>query len=159
MKKLVIAVLFLGMCIPAHADDTGLETYITGFDYAARKEMKIDSEGLIELLEEGRAQLIDIRFSEEYEAWKVGPSINIPLNELPARLDEIDRTKIVVTACPHKDRATIAMVYLRSRGISAKYLTDGLIGLAENLRGDNAKNFIHYINRPTATGEAPKKQK
>jgi soluble cytochrome b562 len=88
-------------------------------------------------------------------AWKVGPSISIPLNELPARLDEIDKTKIVVTACPHKDRATIAMVYLRSRGIPAKYLTDGLIGLAENLRGDNAKNFIQYINRPVARASVP----
>jgi rhodanese-related sulfurtransferase/soluble cytochrome b562 len=155
MKKLIVAVLFLGMCIPVHAGDTGLETYITGFDYAARKEMKIDSKELIDLLEEGRAQLIDIRFSEEYEAWRVGPSISIPLNELPARLDEIDKTKIVVTACPHKDRATIAMVYLRSRGIPAKYLADGLIGLAENLRGDNAKYFIQSINRPAAKASIP----
>ena len=42
--------------------------------------------------------------------------------------------QIIITACPHKDRATIAMVYLRSKGIQAKYLTDGLISLAENLR-------------------------
>ena len=37
------------------------------------------------------------------------------------------------------------MVYLRSKGIKAKYLTDGLIGLAENLRGDNAKEFISAV--------------
>lgn len=86
--------------------------------------------------------MIDIRFSEEYTAWKVGSSINIPLNELPHRLAEIDKTKIVVMTCPHKDRAILAMAYLRSKGIKAKYLTDGLIGLAENLRGDNAKTFI-----------------
>jgi rhodanese-related sulfurtransferase len=93
----------------------------------------------------GKAQLIDIRFHEEYAAWQVGPSINIPLNELPKRLDEIDNSKIVVTACPHKDRSIIAMVYLRSKGIKAKYLTDGLIGLAENLRGDNAEEFIFEL--------------
>lgn len=107
--------------------------------------MKIDSKGLIELLKEGKAQLIDIRFKEEYAAWKVGPSINIPVNELPKRLKEIDTNKVVVTACPHKDRATIAMVYLRSKGIKAKYLTDGLIGMAENLRGDNAESFIFEL--------------
>ncbi|MDX2440396.1 MAG: rhodanese-like domain-containing protein, partial [Desulfobacterales bacterium] len=65
----------------------------------------------------------------------------------PKRLDELDKNKIIVTACPHKDRATIAMVYLRSKGIQAKYLTDGLIGLAENLRGDNAKDFINALNK------------
>ena len=129
----------------ANANDHQLETYISNFDYEARKEMKMDSKGLIKLLMEGKAQLIDIRFEEEYAAWKVEPSINIPLNELPKRLDEIDKNKIVITACPHKDRATIAMVYLRSKGIQAKYLTDGLIGLAENLRGDNAEAFIFKL--------------
>ncbi len=145
MKKLFIVILFFGLCMPAYASDNQLEAYISSFNYEARKDMKMDSKGLIKLLQEGKAQLIDIRFPEEYSAWKVGPSKSIPLNELPNRLGEIDKNKIVVTACPHKDRATIAMVYLRSKGIQAKYLTDGLIGLAENLRGDNAKDFINAL--------------
>ena len=145
IKILFFSIIFLGVCIPVYSSDTQLEEYIASFDYAARKEMKMNSMGLIKLLKQGKAQLIDIRFSEEYSAWKVGPSKNIPLNELPKRLSEIDKSKIIVTACPHKDRATIAMVYLRSKGIKAKYLTDGLIGLAENLRGDNAQEFINAI--------------
>lgn len=124
-----------------------LDSYISNYTYASRKEMKMDSKGLISLLKEGKAQLIDIRFPEEYAAWRIGPSKNIPLNELPRRLDEIDTSKVVVTACPHKDRAAIAMVYLRSKGIKAKYLTDGLIGLAENLRGNSAKSFMDTINK------------
>lgn len=147
MKILFFGILFLGVCMPVYSSDTQLEKYITTFDYAARKEMKMDSKGLIKLLTQEKAQLIDIRFPEEYSAWKVGPSKNIPLNELPKRLSEIDKNKIVITACPHKDRATIAMVYLRSKGIKAKYLTDGLIGLAENLRGDNAKEFIDALKK------------
>ena len=146
MKKIFIAVLFIGLCVPAYASDNQLETYISNFSYEDRKEMKMDSKGLIKLLKEGKAQLIDIRFTEEYSAWTVGPSKNIPLNELPNRLSELDKNKIIVTACPHKDRAAIAMVYLRSKGISAKYLTDGLIGLAENLRGDNAKTFVKSLD-------------
>jgi len=147
MKKLLIFVIVMSCYAPVWAGENGLEEYIASFDYAARKEMKIDSKGLIELLKQGKVQLIDIRFPEEYAAWKVGPAKNIPLNELPKRLDEIDKGKIIVTACPHKDRATIAMVYLRSKGIRAKYITDGLIGLAENLRGDNAKDFIDAMNK------------
>jgi len=37
------------------------------------------------------------------------------------------------------------MAYLRTKGLNARYLTDGLTGLAENLRGDNAKDFMEEI--------------
>lgn len=145
MKKMLISILIVSLSPVAFAGDAKLENYISSFDYAARKEMKMDSKGLIRLLKEGKAQLIDIRFKEEYAAWKVGPSISIPINELPNRLNELDTNKIIVTACPHKDRAAVAMVYLRSKGIAAKYLTDGLIGMAENLRGDAARDFIQQL--------------
>ncbi|BAO44910.1 rhodanese-like domain-containing protein [Thiolapillus brandeum] len=147
MKPLLFILLLIGFSTGIQASDEVLENYISSFDYASRKDMKMDSKGLIALLKEGKAQVIDIRFPEERTAWRVEPSLSIPLNELPKRLDEIDKSKIVVTACPHKDRAAIAMVYLRSRGIQAKYLTDGLIGLAENLRGDNAKSFSDAVIR------------
>ena len=146
MKYLFICILLFGFFTPVNASEQHLESYISSFDYEARKEMKINSEGLIMLLMEGKAQLIDIRFHEEHVAWKVGYSVNIPINELPGRLNEIDKDKIVVTACPHKDRAIIAMVYLRSQGIKARYLTDGLIGLAEHLRGDNAEEFVYTMD-------------
>lgn len=41
------------------------------------------------------------------------------MNELPSRLDELDKDKIIVTACPHKDRAILAMAYLRTKGYRA----------------------------------------
>ena len=146
MKLSVIGVILFVFSASAYCADESLEKYITSFDYEARKDMKINSKGLIKLLQEEKAQLIDIRFKEEYAAWSVGPSKSIPLNELPGRLKELDTGKTIVTACPHKDRAIIAMVYLRSRGIPAKYLTDGLIGMAENLRGDNAEEFMFELN-------------
>jgi len=37
------------------------------------------------------------------------------------------------------------MTYLRTQGYNAKYLTDGLIGLAENLRGERAKDFVDAL--------------
>lgn len=148
MKALVMVLtLTLAVVTTAIADDTDLKRYVSDFDYAARKEMKIDSKGLIKLLEQGKAQLIDIRFKEEFEAWQVGPATNIPLPELPARLAELDTSKTIVLSCPHKDRAIVAMTYLRSEGIKAKYMTDGLLGMAENLRGDNAKSFVQQLSQ------------
>ena len=60
MKILFFVILFLGICMPVYSSDTQLEKYITTFDYAQRKEMKMDSKGLIKLLKQGKAQLIDI---------------------------------------------------------------------------------------------------
>lgn len=147
MKKLLFFTILLTCCVSAWAGDNQLEEFISNFDYAARKEMKVDSKSLIELLKQGKVQLIDIRFPEEYAAWRVGPAKNIPLNELPKRLQEIDKRKLIVTACPHSDRSIIAMVFLRSKGIRARYITDGLIGLAQNLRGDNAKDFMEALSK------------
>lgn len=126
----------------AHAEEQALTDFVSNFDYDTRVEMKASSRELVDLLQEGEAQLVDIRFKEEYEAWHMGVGTNIPLNELPDRLNELDKDKVIVTACPHKDRAIIAMTYLRTKGYQTMYLKDGLIGLAELLRGDNAKDFI-----------------
>lgn len=75
----------------------------------------------------------------------MGFAKNIPLNELPGRLSELDKDKIIVTACPHKDRAGLAMAYLRTKGFQSKYLVDGLVGLAEYLRGDRARDFVRSL--------------
>lgn len=146
MKSFTFALLtMLLLSNPALANDKMLEDYIKGYDYDARLEMKASSKKLLNLLEDGKAVLVDIRFKEEQQAWGPSFALKIPLNELPARLDELPKDKIIVTACPHKDRAIIAMTYLRSKGIPAKYLTDGLIGLAENLRGDDAFYFLKLM--------------
>ena len=121
--------------------------YLIKFDYQERKEMKIDIARLLPLLKEGKAELIDIRFPEEVEAWSVGFSKNIPLNELPNRLSELDKSKLIVTVCPHYDRASIARHYLTLNGFKSKYLIEGLLGLVEHLRGDKAKEFIKDLEK------------
>jgi rhodanese-related sulfurtransferase len=141
--KLIILVLSILGSTKMQAQEKSLESYLLNYNYESRIDMKINSKELKELLNKGEAVLIDIRFEEEYESWNMPFAKNIPLPELPKRLNEIDKSKIIVTACPHKDRAIIAMVYLQTKGYRVKYLTDGLIGLAESLRGGNAYNF-HY---------------
>ena len=140
MRKIVaIAILFL---VQLHGAGSTYAEYLEGFTYEERTAMKIGKVELTVLLEEGKAQLVDIRFKEEFEAWHMPLAINIPLNELPRRLDELDRSKTIVTACPHKDRAIMARTYLKLQGYDARYLKDGLLGLAEYWRGDSAKEFI-----------------
>ncbi|NNJ97841.1 MAG: rhodanese-like domain-containing protein [Gammaproteobacteria bacterium] len=143
MKYTTLLIVFIfSLAFNAYAEEQKLADFLRSFDYDTRIEMKAGVRELVDLLHEGKAQLIDIRFHEEYKAWHMGVGTNIPLDELPNRLDELDKNKIIVTACPHKDRAIIAMTYLRTKGYETMYLKDGLIGLAEFLRGDNAKDFI-----------------
>ena len=123
-----------------------LENYLNNFDYTARKEMKIHIPELLELLKKDKVQFIDIRFKEEFEMWHFSFSKNIPLNELPGRLNEIDKNKIVVTACPHYDRALIGRIFLVEKGFKVKYLVEGLLGFADYLRGDNAKELFNSLN-------------
>lgn len=129
----------------AATEAPSLEEYLLSFDYAQRRAMKIGSRQLLDLLLDDQAVLVDIRFSEEQQAWAMGFGLTIPLNELPRRLDELPRDKIIVTACPLKDRAIIAMTYLRTRGFEARYLTDGLLGLTRDLRGDDARFFLESL--------------
>ena len=117
-------------------------TYLKSFDYEARGAMKIKTVEMLTLVEEGKAVLIDIRFPKEYEAWHMGFAKNIPLNELPDRLGELPKDKLIITACPHNDRANIARMFLTLNGFDAKYLSDGLLKTADFLRGDSAKEFM-----------------
>jgi rhodanese-related sulfurtransferase len=149
MKKLPIILICSCLSLFADTETLSYDTYLSAFTYEERKSMKINSVDLTVMLEEGTAQLIDIRFKEEYEAWHMPFSINIPINELPKRLNELDKSKVIVTACPHKDRAIMARTFLKLKGYETRYLVDGLIGLAEFLRGDNAKEFIEEYKLST----------
>ena len=121
------------------------DDYLKIFDYQERQDMKIQLPEFFELYAKGEAQLIDIRFHEEYEAWSIGFGNHIPLNELPDRLSEIDKSKTIVTMCPHYDRAEIARLYLKLNGFNARYLTNGLLGVVDYLRGDKARDYMAKI--------------
>ena len=121
------------------------DTYLKGFDYKERQDMKIQMPELFELYAKGEAQIIDIRFNEEYEAWHIGFGDHIPLNELPDRLDEINKSKTIVTMCPHYDRAEIARLYLKLQGFNARYLNDGMLKVVDHLRGDKARDYMKKL--------------
>jgi len=125
---------------------TSLDTFLADFDYESRKEMKVSSEQLVTLLQEDKAVLVDIRFAEEHAAWQMPYAVKMPLHDLPLQYSELPKDMLIVTACPHKDRAIIAMVYLKTKGYDVAYLKDGLLGLAEYLRGDQANDFIKKFN-------------
>jgi rhodanese-related sulfurtransferase len=123
------------------------DEYLKRFDYNERTEMKIKSLEAIELYKMGEVEFVDIRFREEQASWGFPFMKQIPLNELPDRLNELDKNKTIVTVCPHYDRAEMARIYLTLKGYKSRYLNDGLLGLADYLRGDEAKEFIEETKK------------
>ena len=143
MKKGMFVVLATVVLVhAAELKKVSFEEYLLKFDYQERNEMKIKTPDMLALVEEGKAILVDIRFREEFEVWHMNFAKNIPLNELPKRLHELPKDKLIITACPHYDRSSMARMYLTLNGYNAKYLNDGLLKTAEFLRGDNAKEFL-----------------
>ncbi|HBH86607.1 MAG TPA: rhodanese-like domain-containing protein [Syntrophaceae bacterium] len=149
VKNGVLALLcLLLMTTQVYAGESvSFENYLKAFDYQERRNMKIGIQEMLHLYKQGSVQIIDIRFREEHQVYSFGFIKHIPLNELPDRLKELDRSKIIVTVCPHYDRAEIARTFLTLKGYQSKYLVEGLLGLADYLRGDRAKDFIHEMTQ------------
>lgn len=139
--KISLFVFFLVAITSGYAQNN-LDNYLSNYSYENRKEMKISSKQIVELLQSDQAILVDIRFAEEQAAWGMDYALKMPLPTLPERYEELPKDKLIVASCPHKDRAIMAMMFLKSKGYKAAYLKDGLIGLADHLRGDSAKKFI-----------------
>ncbi|SFC41964.1 Rhodanese-related sulfurtransferase [Halobiforma haloterrestris] len=53
-----------------------------------------------EKLEDDDVQVVDIRPESEFEQGHIPGAINIPMSELPSRIDEYDWGDDVVVACP-----------------------------------------------------------
>lgn len=126
MKRVMLCLLLGALLGAEEIKEVSFDTYMKNFTYQERQNMKIKSVEMLNMVEMDAAVVIDIRFKEEYDAWHMPFMKNIPLNELPSRLNELPKDKLIITACPHNDRANLARIYLTMKGYNAKYLNDGL---------------------------------
>lgn len=67
-------------------------------------------------LDQNSTTLIDVRTKDEYALGTIGNAINIPVNELRSRLDEIPADKPIVVFCAIGLRGYIALKILTGRG-------------------------------------------
>lgn len=75
---------------------------------------------LPELIQQG-ATLVDVRSHGEFQSGHASGSINIPLNELPSRLDEIPKNHPVLVACASGTRSGMACILLKRHGFKEVY--------------------------------------
>jgi molybdopterin/thiamine biosynthesis adenylyltransferase/rhodanese-related sulfurtransferase len=62
--------------------------------------------------------LVDVREQWELDLCRIAGSVHIPMYDLPARLDEIDRAATVVTVCHRGGRSLQAAMFLKANGFA-----------------------------------------
>jgi len=70
-----------------------------------------------ELLKSAQTVVVDVRTPGEFMGGHVAGSINIPLNEVPARVDEFKEMGKVVLCCASGGRSGQATMFLQQYGI------------------------------------------
>ncbi len=118
-----------------------MQDFIKNVVPSEMKHMRIELDAFIELYNEDKCELIDIRVPMETKVWQVNFGLKIPAPELPERLDELPKDKLIVVACPKADRSNMARTWLASQGFEVKYLSGGLLGLMDSLKGGMAKKI------------------
>ena len=121
-----------------------METIIRNITPKGMGEAMVDIEDFITLYNEEKVELLDIRVPAETNVWQLNFGLKIPANELPDRLDELPKDKVIVCVCPKSDRSIMVRTYLTSIGISSRYLRGGMLELMERLKGGKAKDINQY---------------
>jgi rhodanese-related sulfurtransferase len=76
------------------------------------------------------AFLLDVRHPVELAVESVPGAVNIPLNELRARLPELPRDREILVICRSAQRAYYATRILLQNGLKARNLSGGLLSRA-----------------------------
>lgn len=82
-----------------------------------------------EMVNSGRAVLLDVRLESEYKNAHLPGSINIPLYLLRIKAKQLDKSKRYIVYCDTGRRSSSAAYLLSERGIEASVLEGGLMGL------------------------------
>ena len=62
------------------------------------------------------AQILDVREPHELEAAHLVGTIDIPMNEVPRRVSELDKVKRLIVMCHHGGRSLMVARWLRANG-------------------------------------------
>jgi rhodanese-related sulfurtransferase len=89
-----------------HRDDVQVASRLTAAAFAERID-RVD--GL---------QIVDVRNPGELAVGTIDGAVNIPVGQLPARLDELDVTRPTVVFCAGGYRSSVAASLLRQRGFA-----------------------------------------
>ncbi|QDU64910.1 Coenzyme A disulfide reductase [Planctomycetes bacterium Pan216] len=85
----------------------------------------VNAKELEELIKDNAVTLLDVRTEPEYQTDSIEIAVNIPLDQLRERRDEIPRDRPVVTYCQVGQRGYLAETMLRQHGVDVRNLSGG----------------------------------
>ncbi len=104
------------------------------FKFFGTGQHKIDAESF---LKKENAVMLDVRSKEEVETIKISMThhfsvLEIPFNQLPARIKELPTDKFIGIFCSSGVRSAIAFGYLRGKGFeNVKMIEGGYMDLTQ----------------------------
>jgi rhodanese-related sulfurtransferase len=94
-------------------------------------ERDLSPQRVSELIENGEAQLVDVREPYEYEAGHIAGVKHIELEHLAARADEIDKERPVIFHCRLGRRSALATEAFAASGYDAYNMEGGIQAWAD----------------------------
>ncbi len=70
--------------------------------------------------------LLDVRETWEVQTAVLPGIVHIPMQEIPSRLEEIDRTREIVSICHHGARSMQVALFLEGQGMKVLNLAGGM---------------------------------
>lgn len=107
------------------------------------------------ICEEGTCFILDVRTPRECQLGKVPTSVNIPIDELRDRLDELPKNRRILVYCQVGLRAYLACRMLTQHGFDAYNLSGGY-KTYEIVTGKQANEDVYQYDRVTLTDEVVK---
>ena len=86
-----------------------------------------------EIYKTKKVALVDVRTPLEFQAGSIVGAINIPMNEVVSRIDELKKMEPLVVFCRSGSRSEQVMHYLRNQGVSEVWNGGGWIELNTEL--------------------------
>ena len=105
----------------------GLRLACAGVSARSQPAFDVAPERVAELLAAGEVELIDVREPYEREAGHIGGSRHVPLAELTAAAESLDRTRPLVFQCRVGARSGMAAQAFRRAGYEAYNLRGGIV--------------------------------
>jgi len=117
MNKKIVLVVFISMCFLSAISFTQFIVSVKANPYTdvsvSEAKAMIDSNPDLVIL--------DVRTQSEYDSGHIGNAILIPYDELPYRLDELDKEKDTLVYCKAGGRSVIACGTLDGAGFTSVY--------------------------------------
>lgn len=73
------------------------------------------------------SQIVDVREPIEWASGHIAGALHMPLGDLTSRIDELDRSRPVITICRSGHRSLAAADALIERGFTASSMTGGVL--------------------------------